>query len=91
MAFSIYQIIANFPHKAFPVVDVEPDYQIIHDMCTLLYINFTPLTTDLGGGNNVHIRINMQDMLYAKISPTPYESPVYLGVTETVPLQATTS
>ena len=39
MALTVDQITAKFPHKVLPIVGVEPDYQIIHGMWTLLHSN----------------------------------------------------
>ena len=91
IAISVDQIIVNFLHKSFPVIDVEPDYHITHYMWTLLYVNAHILTTILGGGNHGHIGIVTQDMLYGTISPTPYFALVDLGVTATVTPQAITA
>ena len=91
MALSVDQIIAKFLQKSFPVIDGEPDYQINNDMWTLIYDNTSNLTTNLGRGNQGHIRLIMWDKLYTKISPTSYDTPVESGVEETFLLQATTS
>ena len=32
MALTVEQIVAKIPHKSFPVIELEPDYNIIHDM-----------------------------------------------------------
>ena len=91
MALSVDQIIAKFLHKSFPVIDGEPYYHITHEMWNLIYVNAPTLTTIMGGGNHGHIGIVMQDMLYGTISPKPFFALVELGVTATVPLQATTA
>ena len=59
MALSSDQIVAKFPHKAFHAIKVEPDYQRIHDVWNLLYVNSPILTTTLGGGNHGNIMIIM--------------------------------
>ena len=57
MSLTVDQIIAKFPHKAFPVIKGETDYQIIHNMWTLICGNNSTLTTTLVGGNHRHIMI----------------------------------
>ena len=87
MALSADQIVAKFPYKSFHVIKCEPDYQSIHDIWNLLYVNPPTLTTKLGGGNHGHIGIVMQYTLYVKISYMPYGAPVDLLGTATVTLQ----
>ena len=91
MALTVDQIIAKFSHKVFPVIKVETNYQSIHNIWTLLYGNDSTLTTKLGGGNRGHIRIDMQDMSYTIILPTPYNVDVDPGGTATIPTQASTT
>ena len=79
MALTVDQIIANFPHKAFPVIKGETDYQIIHHMWTLICGNNSTLTTTLGGDNHRHIMIVIWDTPYVTIPPTPYNTPVDSG------------
>ena len=91
MALYVDQIATKFPHTSFPVINGEPDYQIIHDTWTLLYRNASIITTTLGGVNNGHIRLIMQDTLYTTIFHTPYNTPVEPGGTATVLLHETTA
>ena len=91
MALTVDQINAKFPYKVFPVVEGEPDYQIIHNMCTPLYVNSLTLITTQGGGNYGKIRLIMKDTLYMTISPTPYNTPMDPGGTSHIPTQATTA
>ena len=63
MALTVDQIIAKFPHNNFPMVEGEPDYQIIRDVWTLPYGNASALSTALGGGNHGHTGLVMQDTL----------------------------
>ena len=58
-------------------------------MWNLLYGNYSTLSTKLGGGNHGNIGIIMQDMIYEKILPTPYNAPMDPGGTTQVPSQAT--
>ena len=58
-------------------------------MCTLLYVNAYTLSITLVVGNHGYISIFMQDRLYMKVSPTPYNTPVDPGVTDQVPAQDT--
>ena len=53
------QITVKFPHKVFPILEGEPDYQIIHDMWDLLYGNAYTIPTTLRGGYHRHIRLVM--------------------------------
>ena len=59
MKLSIEQIIAKFPHKPFPVIKGEPNYQSIHNMWNLLYGNTSTLTNALGAGDHGHTRLVM--------------------------------
>ena len=87
IVLSVGQVVENFLHRAFPVIDVEPDYQSIHGMWDLFCNNASTIATMLGGVNHRHISIVIQDTLYMTISPTPYDAPVDPGVTATVSLQ----
>ena len=60
-------------------------------MCNLLYGNASTIATTLGLGNYRHIRIAIQDTLNVTILPNPYNSPMDLGETEQVPVEATTA
>ena len=91
MALYLEQIIGKFMHKYFPAINRKADYQSIHDIWTLLYGNTSTVTTVMVGGNHGHIRFIMEDTIYMKILPTPYDVTVDPGGTAEVPLQATTS
>ena len=71
MALSVDQRIAKLLHKSLQIIDGEKDYQIIHDMWTVLYVNTPTLTTMLGVVNHGQISIVMQVTRYMKFSPTP--------------------
>ena len=56
---SFDQIIAKFPHKAFPMIEGEPDYHIIHNMWAVVYVNASTLINTMGGGNHGYVGIIM--------------------------------
>ena len=91
MSLTVDQIIMKVTHKVFPITNGESYYQRIHDMWSLLYGNAFTISAKIGGGNHGHVRIVMWDKLYEIICPTPYNSPVDLGITTQVPEQTTTS
>ena len=91
MTLTVYQITAKFPHKIFPIIEGEPDCHITHTMWTLLYGNTSTLSTTLGGYNRGNVGLIMQDILYAKIPPTPYNALMDPGGTAQVPAQETTA
>ena len=90
MALTMDQFTAKFPHKVFHIIKGETDYQSIHIMRTLLYGNASTLSTTMRGGNHSHIRFIMQNMLYTKISPMPYNVSVDTVGTAQLPTQDTT-
>ena len=91
MALFFDQIIMKFPQKAFPAIEGKIDYHTFHDLGTLIYGNVSNLITTLYGGFHKHIWLVVQDMLYAKISPMPYDKPMNPGGRTTPLLQAPTS
>ena len=48
MELNLDQITAKSPHKVLPNIEGEPDYQSIHDLWTLLYVNEYTLSTTQG-------------------------------------------
>jgi hypothetical protein len=79
MALTVDKIMAKFPVKTIQKITGEPNYESINDMVQSLYSNAASLPTTLGGGNHGHIGIVMNDILYATLSPTPYQAPVDPG------------
>ena len=65
MALTVDQIAAKFPHKVFPMIEGEPNYQRNHEMWNLLYGNASTLKTTLDGGKHGHNAIFTRDTLYA--------------------------
>ena len=85
LSLTVDQIAARFPHKVFTIIKLEPDYQSIHYICTLLYSDASTFSTTMVGDNHGHIHIDMQETLYVTILLTPYNVPVYPGGTVQVP------
>ena len=71
---------AKFTAKPLPLIEGEPDYEVIKKMMQLLYANTATLLTPQGGVHHWHIGSIIKPTLYTNLGTTAWTNPPNPGV-----------
>ena len=86
MGTKINNIVIKFTKKELPRIKGDPDYEAINGTEQAMYGNAATLETTLGLGAHGYIGLIIMDALYETITSMAYASPLYTGLTATVPV-----